>query len=141
MRLLLAEDDPELARQLKVWLREAGHEVTSTDNGLKALELGHITTLDAIILDIGLPDMDGFQVIERLRGDAIRTPVLCLTARDGVMDRVQGLQAGADDYATGGAASARHPRAHPRDHEERVEARSRAAAGARWRDHRGPPAP
>ena len=62
--------------------------------------MAHDTSLDVIILDIGLPEMDGFEILARLRGDAIRTPVLCLTARDGVMDRVAGLQAGADDYLT-----------------------------------------
>jgi DNA-binding response OmpR family regulator len=100
MRILIAEDDPELARQAQAWLKSAGHEVHWTMNGREALEFGHDTKLDVIILDIGLPEMDGFQIIERLRGDAVRTPVLCLTARDGVMDRVQGLKVGADDYLT-----------------------------------------
>ncbi len=100
MKILIAEDDPELARQAVSWLRAAGHHPHWTANGREALELGHDTGLDVIVLDIGLPEMDGFQIIERLRGDAVRTPVLCLTARDGVMDRVHGLKVGADDYLT-----------------------------------------
>ncbi len=100
MRILIAEDDPELARQTQAWLQQAGHQTLWSSRGREALELAHDTSLDVIILDIGLPEMDGFEIIERLRGDAIRTPVLCLTARDGVMDRVAGLQAGADDYLT-----------------------------------------
>ena len=100
MRILIAEDDPELARQTQGWLQQAGHQTLWSSRGREALELAHDTSLDVIILDIGLPEMDGFEIIKKLRGDAIRTPVLCLTARDGVMDRVAGLQAGADDYLT-----------------------------------------
>jgi DNA-binding response OmpR family regulator len=100
MRILIAEDDPELARQTQAWLQQAGHQTLWSSRGREALELAHDPSLDVIILDIGLPEMDGFQIIERLRGDAVRTPVLCLTARDGVMDRVAGLKAGADDYLT-----------------------------------------
>lgn len=100
MKILIAEDDPELARQVQTWLQQAGHETLWSARGDEALELAKARSVDVIVLDIGLPVMDGFQIIERLRGDAVRTPVLCLTARDGVTDRVKGLQAGADDYLT-----------------------------------------
>ncbi|MBL9146520.1 MAG: response regulator transcription factor [Verrucomicrobiaceae bacterium] len=100
MKILIAEDDPELARQTQDWLREAGHETVWVKAGYEALSRGHEVAFDLILLDIGLPELDGFQIIEQLRGDAVRTPVICLTARDTVMDRVHGLKVGADDYLT-----------------------------------------
>lgn len=100
MKILIAEDDPELARQTQAWLKDAGHEAVWVKEGFEALNRSHEVAFDVILLDIGLPEMDGFQIIERLRGDAVRTPVLCLTARDTVEDRVRGLKVGADDYLT-----------------------------------------
>jgi DNA-binding response OmpR family regulator len=100
MRILIAEDDPELARHTQDWLREAGHDTVWVNTGFEALSRGHEVAFDLILLDIGLPEMDGFQIIEQLRGDAVRTPVICLTARDTVTDRVHGLKVGADDYLT-----------------------------------------
>jgi DNA-binding response OmpR family regulator len=100
MNILIAEDDPELAHQARQWLHRAGHVTRWSANGREALALAREAWVDVLVLDIGLPEMDGFQIIQHLRSEAIRTPVLCLTARDGVMDRVHGLQLGADDYLT-----------------------------------------
>lgn len=100
MRLLLVEDDVELSRQISLWLNEAGHQCVVCErggHGLRALESG---TFDAAILDIGLPDMDGFQLLERMRAAGLRLPVIFLSARGDVSDRVRGLKAGGDDYLT-----------------------------------------
>lgn len=100
MKVLLVEDDPELARQLSIWLAEAGHDLHWCERGVDALQMVAGDRFDVIILDVGLPDMDGFQVVEWLRGGGHRMPVLFLTARDSVVDRVRGLTAGGDDYLT-----------------------------------------
>lgn len=100
MNLLLAEDDPELARQVLVWLAKAGHEATWHDNGDTALRTALSRAFDAIILDVNLPGTNGFQMVEKLRAASDLVPVLFLTARDSVTDRVRGLSAGGDDYLT-----------------------------------------
>ena len=100
MHLLLVEDDSELARQIGIWLREAGHACTWREKGGAALIALGTEAFDAVILDVGLPDMDGFTVVEQMRARGFGLPVLFLTARDNVTDRVRGLKAGGDDYVT-----------------------------------------
>jgi two-component system OmpR family response regulator len=98
MRLLVVEDEPKLARVLSRGLREEGYAVDVADRGDAAVWLARATVYDAILLDVMLPGVDGFEVCRRLRGDGVWSPVLMLTARDAVGDRVVGLDAGADDY-------------------------------------------
>jgi DNA-binding response OmpR family regulator len=99
MHLLLVEDDERLARALTRLLEEDRHLVEHAPDGRTGLELAQaISGLDAIILDIGLPDMSGLDVARRIRSAGIDTSILMLTARDTVNDRVTGLDAGADDY-------------------------------------------
>ena len=99
MHLLLVEDDERLARALTRLLEEDRHVVEHAPDGRTGLELaGAIDGLDAVILDIGLPDMSGLDVARRLRQDQVDVSILMLTARDTVNDRVTGLDAGADDY-------------------------------------------
>ncbi|MFN7563281.1 MAG: response regulator transcription factor [Prosthecobacter sp.] len=100
MHLLLVEDDTELARQTSLWLREAGHTSTWREKGGAALVALAQEAFDAVILDVGLPDMDGFEVVSQMRARGFGLPVLFLTARDNVTDRVRGLKAGGDDYVT-----------------------------------------
>jgi DNA-binding response OmpR family regulator len=99
MHLLLVEDDERLARALTRLLEEDRHVVEHAPDGRTGLELASaIDGLDAVILDIGLPDMSGLDVARRLRHDQVDVSILMLTARDTVNDRVTGLDAGADDY-------------------------------------------
>ncbi len=99
MRLLLVEDHPSLREMMHTHLRERGFAVDAFARGEDALSAASHSAYDAAILDLGLPDMDGLELLHRLRVDlAFETPVLILTARDAVTDRVQGLDAGADDY-------------------------------------------
>ena len=99
MHLLLVEDDERLARALTRLLEEDRHIVEHAPDGETGLELaGAIEGLDAVILDIGLPDMSGLDVARQLRKDKVAVSILMLTARDTVTDRVTGLDAGADDY-------------------------------------------
>ncbi len=100
MRVLLIEDDPVLADGLMRILRQAKHAVTYENNGLRADELLANQEYDLVILDMGLPGLDGSEVLRRLRYRNDKVPVLILTARDKVSDRVQGLDLGADDYMT-----------------------------------------
>ncbi|WP_395749388.1 response regulator transcription factor [Prosthecobacter sp.] len=100
MQILLVEDDDELARQTMHWLHEAGHTCTHCTTGVAALSLQRQQAFAAVILDVGLPDMDGFTVVEKMRAAGQTLPVLFLTARDNVTDRVRGLKAGGDDYVT-----------------------------------------
>ncbi len=97
MRILLVEDEPRLARSLAKALREEGYAVDTSLTGDEGLHLAENCDYDAIVLDLMLPRLDGWQVLERLRRTK-RTPVLVLTARDSTRDRVRGLDAGADDY-------------------------------------------
>ncbi len=98
MNILLVEDDRKLARALTTLLEEDEHTVTLAHDGERGLELGMENTYDVIILDVMLPLMDGFEVCRTLRANRIEIPVLMLTARTAVGDRVEGLDAGADDY-------------------------------------------
>jgi len=98
MRVLVVDDDPAVSGALNRALRLEGYEVSLAENGTLALEEIAIRPPDAVILDIGLPTIDGLDVCRRLRAADNDTPVLMLTARDAINDRVQGLDAGADDY-------------------------------------------
>ena len=100
MNVALIEDDPELARQVEQYLRKEGHSVIHHARAGTFLESLGAVACDLMILDVGLPDMDGFELIERIRTSGHRQPVLFLSARDSVMDRVQGLTKGGDDYLT-----------------------------------------
>ena len=97
MRLLIVEDEPDLLASLAQALREEGYAVDTADNGDDGLFNAEGTDYDAIILDVMLPGMDGWEVLKRLRTTK-QTPVLMLTARDQSRDRVRGLDTGADDY-------------------------------------------
>ena len=100
MHVLVIEDDPGVASFLKKGLREASHTVDLADNGLDGSHLACSESYDLIVLDLMLPGRDGFSVLGGLRSRGHQTPVICLTARDGVDDRVKGLDLGADDYLT-----------------------------------------
>ncbi len=98
MRILVVEDDVNLNRQIKDALTEAGYAVDVAFDGEEGHFLGDTEPYDAIVLDIGLPQMDGLSVLEGWRRAGKTTPVLLLTARDRWSDKVQGIDAGADDY-------------------------------------------
>ena len=98
MRLLLIEDEESIGKFIYQGLREAGHSADWVTNGKDGLAYELSAEYDVLILDIMLPDMDGWQVLDKLRRRQTKTPILCLTARDSVEDRVRGLNAGADDY-------------------------------------------
>ncbi|SRR5581483_6304503 len=100
MRVLLVEDEPKLAALLRRGLRREGMAVDVAARGEDAVWMGSATAYDAIVLDLLLPGLDGLSVLERLRAEGVRAPILILTARDGVPDRVRGLDAGGDDYLT-----------------------------------------
>ena len=100
MRLLLAEDDAAMSEALKDILIYHKYQVDTVDNGEDALAYAQVGEYDGIILDIMMPKMDGLQVLSVLRGRGSRTPVLLLTARGEVEERIRGLDAGADDYLT-----------------------------------------
>lgn len=100
MRVLLAEDDHNLRRFLKKAFREEGYAVDEAESGERALDLGLGRAYDCIVLDVMLPDPDGFAILEELRRRSVTTPVLVLTARDELPARVRGLESGADDYLT-----------------------------------------
>lgn len=98
MRLLVVEDDANLNRQLCDSLKEAGYVVDSASDGVEGHFLGDTEPYDAVVLDIGLPGMDGITILEKWRSDDRTMPVLMLTARDRWSDKVSGIDAGADDY-------------------------------------------
>jgi two-component system OmpR family response regulator len=100
MRLLLVEDDPDIARQLKQALADAGYAVDHAPDGEEAQFLGETEPYDAVILDLGLPKIDGVSVLERWRREGMSSPVLILTARGAWSEKVAGFDAGADDYLT-----------------------------------------
>lgn len=99
MRILVIEDDPRLVRNLAKALRETGYAVDTAEAGDDGLYKAQTFDYDAIVLDVMLPYLDGWEILERLRTQK-QTPVLMLTARDTAPDRVRGLDAGADDYLT-----------------------------------------
>lgn len=100
MRVLLVEDDERIVNFVQRGLKAEGYAVEVARSGLEAVALGTEGQFQAIILDLGLPDLNGRQVCERLRSSGVHTPILMLTARDTVQDKVTGLRSGADDYMT-----------------------------------------
>lgn len=98
MRILVVEDEPKMAKLLRRGLTEEGYAVDVANKGDDALWMAASAPYDAIVLDVMLPVLDGFEVCRRLRRDGVWSPVLMLTARDGLDDRVVGLDGGADDY-------------------------------------------
>ncbi len=100
MRLLVVEDDPDLNRQLAAALRDAGYVIDVAYDGEEGHFLGDTEPYDAVVLDLGLPKMEGVTVLKRWRADGRDMPVLILTARDAWSEKVAGFDAGADDYVT-----------------------------------------
>jgi two-component system OmpR family response regulator len=98
MRLLVVEDEPKLGALVVRALRAEGHAIDLSETGEDALWRAGSVAYDAIVLDVGLPGIDGFETCRRLRADGVWAPVLMLTARDAIADRVEGLDVGADDY-------------------------------------------
>ncbi len=98
MRVLVVEDDPDLNRQLVTALSDVGYAVDSADDGEEGHFLGDTEPYDAVILDLGLPKMDGISILEQWRRNDRNMPVLILTARDRWSEKVAGIDAGADDY-------------------------------------------
>lgn len=99
-RILIAEDEPRIASFLEKGLRANGFTTIVAEDGSKAVRVADSRDFDLMLLDIGLPKKDGFQVLEELRRRGDRLPVIILTARDDVRDKVAGLEGGADDYVT-----------------------------------------
>ncbi|HEY8516229.1 MAG TPA: response regulator transcription factor [Candidatus Binatia bacterium] len=100
MRILVVEDEQRLAEALVAALRDAGFVVEHAADGERALSLGSVEPYDAIVLDLGLPKLDGVTVLERWRAKGVRTPVLVLTARGRWPEKLSAFSAGADDYVT-----------------------------------------
>jgi two-component system OmpR family response regulator len=100
MRILLVEDDAKIASFITKGLKAAGYAVDSAGDGEKGLHLALTQPYDAAVIDIMLPKMDGLSLIEKIRKEKIRTPVLTLSAKGSIEDRVKGLHAGSDDYLT-----------------------------------------
>lgn len=98
MRLLIVEDNQRLRNSIKLSLEESGYMVDTAADGVEGQDLAELTPYDAIILDIMLPKRDGLVVCRNLRQQHLRSPIILLTARDAVEDRVKGLDSGADDY-------------------------------------------
>jgi len=98
MRILVVEDEKRIADFLSRGLESAGYAVDVAAEGSRAMDLLHATEYDMVVLDLGLPDMDGLTVLKKIRNRKASPPVLILSARDSVDDRVKGLEGGADDY-------------------------------------------
>jgi DNA-binding response OmpR family regulator len=99
-RILIVEDERRLSRFLMKGLRSNGFAPTAVEDGAAALEQASSDDFDLVVLDLGLPDMDGIDVLERLRHRGEKVPILILSARDELADKVAGLERGADDYMT-----------------------------------------
>ena len=117
MRVLIVEDEKRLAQALGQIMEEQHYQVDIVYDGADGLDYALSGQYDIVILDVMLPKKDGFEVLHELREHKISTPVLMLTARDDISDKVQGLDCGADDYMTkpfyAGGAAGPHPRAFP----------------------------
>ena len=98
MRVLVVEDEPGIAQFIRQGLREAGYAVDVAHDGQEGLDYAYVAEYDVLVLDILLPKLDGLDVLRALRARGVKTPVLLLTAKDTVDDRVRGLDSGADDY-------------------------------------------
>lgn len=98
--ILIVEDDPRISSFIVKGLKSAGYTSTLIDEGRSAQALARLGGFDLIILDVGLPGMDGFTIMRSLRGEGITTPIIMLTARDSVTDTLEGLENGANDYMT-----------------------------------------
>ena len=98
MKVLIVEDDESVTRFLRQAMLEAGYAVETADNGLSALEKARAISFDVMLLDVMLPGLDGFTVCRRLRDEGMLTPILIITARDTLEDKLHGLDGGADDY-------------------------------------------
>jgi DNA-binding response OmpR family regulator len=98
--VLVVEDDREIRELLRRYLERAGHAVLTTASGAEAIRLVAEGSTDLVLLDLGLPDVDGLEVLRASRDEGRRTPVLVLTARSGLDQRIEGLSLGADDYVT-----------------------------------------
>src|SRR4051795_12377572 len=98
MRILVVDDEPSVRDALERVLRLDGFEVAVAEDGMQAVRQMAVTSTDVVVLDVLMPRLDGLEVCRRLRDTGDRTPVLMLTARDTIGDRVAGLEAGADDY-------------------------------------------
>ncbi len=99
-RILVVDDEPSIVDSVATSLRYEGFDVDQASNGRLALEAAQERTPDLIVLDVMLPDLDGLEITRRLRSDGLRVPVLFLTAKDGLEDKVAGLTVGGDDYVT-----------------------------------------
>lgn len=99
-RVLVVDDEPSIVTLLKFNLEKDGYNVTSAEDGLQGYELAVTENFDFIILDVMLPSMDGLDIAKKLRQEKIETPILMLTAKDEAIDRILGLEIGADDYLT-----------------------------------------
>lgn len=121
MDVLLIEDNPDLAGNIVDYLESRGHRVDLARDGLSGLHFAASKAFDAIVLDLGLPDIDGVELCRRLREEGLATPILMLTARGELDDKVLGLEAGADDYLVKPLSL--------RELEARLRAQVRRAAG------------
>lgn len=99
-RVLIAEDEPRIASFIQKGLKANGFTVAISTNARETLNLTLGTKFDLLVLDLGLPDQDGLEVLEALRGQGETLPIIILTARDDIHDKVKGLESGADDYMT-----------------------------------------
>jgi len=124
MKLLVVEDSAALAGAIRQGLTEDGHDVAVTASGVDAAAIAIRGELDAVVLDLGLPDLDGIDVLRRVRAAGVHVPILVLTARDAVTSRVEALDAGADDYLVKPFAFS--------ELIARLRALGRRAAGPRW---------
>ena len=100
LKVLVVDDEPNIVELLTVSLKFQGFEVETANSGPAAIELAHSWRPDAYILDVMMPEMDGFELLSKLRAEGLDAPVLFLTAKDAVEDRIHGLTIGADDYVT-----------------------------------------
>ncbi len=100
MRVLLVEDDPATAQGIEMMLRSESYVCDVTDMGEGGLEISKLYDYDIIVLDLMLPDMDGYEVLRKLRAARVKTPVLVLSGLNGLDDKIKGLSVGADDYLT-----------------------------------------
>src|SRR5438128_538030 len=100
VRLLVVDDEPDIVELLSASLRYAGFDVSTATSGRQALTEARRFRPDLVLLDVMMPDLDGFEVVRRLRGEGARVPVLFLTARDATEDKIKGLTLGGDDYVT-----------------------------------------